>query len=305
MKFDQKIASLLESGKISLEQAQTLRRSLAGEAIKADVVFHDKIPSRLIAGVGGAFIFVLLGLIISGQGSSDPQVIQDVSKTINEVGKVGEMNKSMTVILSLVLFGLPIIGSLLLFAFTYNGLVAKEEGVLSAWAQVESNYQRRADLIPNLVKTVKGFAEHEREVLTDVTKLRENIDALERDNRKAAEMTQGAATKLDDEDYMASLSGLHQKLGSDIQQTLLMVESYPNLKSSEQFLELQGQLEGTENRINVARMAFNEQVGIYNAAIRKMPGSLVAGLGSFQRKAYFKSDDGADKVQDVDFSDHE
>ena len=172
---------------------------------------------------------------------------------------------------------------------------------MSSWAQVESNYQRRADLIPNLVKTVKAFAEHEGDTLGDIAKLRSQMDGVEEENTKIKTMAEGAALHLDDDAYMANLAQAQQKLTGRVKGLMVAVEAYPNLRSSDQFLELQAELEGTENRINVARMTFNEKVGEFNASIRRMPGSLVAGFGDFQRKAYFKADEGAAKVVPVDF----
>lgn len=159
---------------------------------------------------------------------------------------------------------------------------------MGSWAQVESNYQRRNDLIPNLVKAVRGFAKHERTVLTEVTEKRADSMAVERaisdllkSRDEAAELTQGAKEKLTDEGYMKTLATAQQHVGTKMVHLLALVENYPELRASENFLTLQDQLEGTENRINIARMAFNENVRVYNAAIRRMPANLIAGLSGF------------------------
>jgi LemA protein len=176
---------------------------------------------------------------------------------------------------------------------------------------VESNYQRRVDLIPNLVKTVKTYMEHESKVMGDVTEARTGqkssgdlaaaLAAVEAAHEKADGLAKGAADKLGDDAYMRDLAIAQKSVGDGIGRLFGVAENYPNLRSADNFLALQSQMEGTENRINVARMVFNDAVGDYNAAIRKMPGSLIAGMGDFKRKAYFKSDEGADKAIGVNF----
>ncbi|QQG37395.1 MAG: LemA family protein [Micavibrio aeruginosavorus] len=211
------------------------------------------------------------------------------------------MNKSLSSVISIALISLPLIGSLIWFALCYNGLVNKEEDVLASWAQVESNYQRRADLIPNLVSSVKTYIEHENQTMTDIARLRSQADTVTQENAKAQEIGKDAVAHLNDEAYMTSLAKAQQNLGGQVRNLMLAVESYPALRSSDQFMQLQAQLEGTENRINVARMAFNEAVGTFNSSIRRMPGSLIAGMGNFQRKAYFKADEEAAAAPRVSF----
>ncbi|TNE31597.1 MAG: LemA family protein [Alphaproteobacteria bacterium] len=203
---------------------------------------------------------------------------------------------------------LPVIVSAFYFMQIHNGLVAKEESVLQSWAQVESNYQRRADLIPNLVSTVKGFMKQEHDVLLAVTKERSKTAELEKavedllaNHKEATDLTENAKARLGDDDYMKQLAMAQMMVGKNVQRIFGLVENYPQLRSAENMLALQYQLEGTENRINVARMQFNEEVGEFNAAIRKIPASLVAGMGGFQRKAYFKADEGAAKAVKVQF----
>ncbi len=299
MKFNDKIKNLLDQGKISAEQAQALTASLDQKGVLMEESgMHRVLPANmitaaaLIAGLG-----VIIALVMSGS-AGDTQTIQNVSEILNQSGKVGEMNRSMTSMLSIALFFIPL---LVWLTFTYNSLVGKEENVLSSWAQVESSYQRRTDLIPNLVKTIRAYTTHEKDTLTDITRLRTQVDAVEAQNQKIAALAQGAAAHLNDEAYMASLAKAQQELGGNVKNFMMTVESYPALRSSDQYLGLQAELEGTENRINVARMAFNEKVNDFNASIRQMPGSLVAGFGKFQRKAYFKSDEGGSKAAGVDF----
>lgn len=290
------------NGKLTQEQAATLKASLGltGSVPTTSPRYHGEIPVKpLLVGAALLFFFALFWSL-SGGDTPEEQLIQNVSETLNQSGKVGEMNKSFSSLISGILIGLPVLGSLLWFTFGYNALVAKEEDVLSSWAQVESNYQRRADLVPNLVKTVKSFTEHEGETLTDITRLRSQMETVQKETLKLKEMSSSAAHHLEDETYMASLAKAQQELGGNIKGLMLLAESYPNLRSSDQYLELQAQLEGTENRINVARMAFNEKVGEYNASIRKLPGSLIAGAGDFQRKAYFKADEAANIAPSVD-----
>ena len=173
----------------------------------------------------------------------------------------------------------------------YNGFVTLEEGVNQGWAQVENVYQRRADLIPNLVETVKGYAGHEKEVLVGVTEARAklggqvNIGADVLNNPQAFQQ------------FQQMQSGLTQAL----QRLMVVVERYPELKADQRFADLQRQLEGTENRITVERRRFNEIVQAYNTTIRKFPDAMFAGMFGFQQKQYFQAQEGADIVPQVKF----
>ena len=171
----------------------------------------------------------------------------------------------------------------------YNKLVKEEEQVSSAWAQVENAYQRRADLIPNLVKTVKGAADFEKGTLEAV------IEA-----RSAATSTTIDPTNLTEEN-MAAFQAAQDNLSSALSRLLVVVEQYPELKANQNFLELQSQLEGTENRISVERKNFNEKVQAYNTYIRRFPTNIVAGISGFDKKAYFKAEEGAEKAPEVEF----
>lgn len=171
----------------------------------------------------------------------------------------------------------------------YNGLVAMEESVGNSWSNVETQYQRRADLIPNLVSTVKGYAAHEKQTLESVVKAR-------------SEATQ---VKVDPENLTAEKMAEYQKAQGNVSaalgRLLMVAENYPELKANENFLNLQAQLEGTENRINVARRDFNNVAKEYNTAIRRFPKNILAGIFGFEKKDYFEAEAGAEKAPEVKF----
>lgn len=171
----------------------------------------------------------------------------------------------------------------------YNSLVSSEESVDTAWSQVENVYQRRADLIPNLVNTVKGYAAHEKETLEGVVSAR----------AKATQMTIDP-TNLTPE-AIEKFQAAQGELGSALGKLLAITENYPDLKANENFKELQAQLEGTENRIAVERKKFNETAQVYNTSIRKFPRSIVASMFGFERKPYFKAQEGAEQAPAVQF----
>lgn len=171
----------------------------------------------------------------------------------------------------------------------YNGIAGKDQAVKKTWGDVESDYQRRSDLIPNLVNTVKGYANFEKETLTKVIEARASATQMKVD---ASNLTPEAL-----ESFQKAQGGLSQALG----RLMVVAENYPDLKANQNFLDLQAQLEGTENRINVSRKRFNEAVQDYNTAIVGFPGNLVAMLGSFKEKGFFKAAEGADKAPEVKF----
>ena len=175
------------------------------------------------------------------------------------------------------------------FYTTYNGLVTKEETLSSAWSNVETQYQRRADLIPNLVNTVKGYAAHESETLGAVTEARAKATSI---NLSASELTPEKLA-----DFQQAQADVRSALG----RLIAVAENYPDLKANQNFLELQAQLEGTENRIAVARKDFNAAAQRYNVAVRRFPSNLVAGLFGFEKKPYFDASEGADKAPEVQF----
>ena len=181
-----------------------------------------------------------------------------------------------------------IIGLILLWGWSiYNGLVKKQEAMNSAWSQVENVYQRRADLVPNLVAVVKNYAEYEQETLTAVTEAR----------AKAAASTVNMEN-FDETDF-SHFESAQKELGNSINRLLVSIENYPDLKASENYQSLQTQLTGCENRIQTERQRFNEAVKVYNQSIRKFPNLLIAKLLGFENRPYFEADEGADRVPET------
>ncbi|MGB0849663.1 MAG: LemA family protein [Bacteroidia bacterium] len=184
----------------------------------------------------------------------------------------------------------PLLAIVMLFSSCgYNEMVSQQEGVDQAWAKVESSYQRRADLIPNLVNTVKGYADFEQETLTKV------IEARAKATQTTIDPTNLTPEKLKQfQEAQGQLSGALSRL-------LVTVERYPELKANQNFLELQAQLEGTENRINVARDNFNDAAKNYNTYIRQFPRVIYAGWFDFNKKPYFEADPGSEDAPTVEF----
>lgn len=171
----------------------------------------------------------------------------------------------------------------------YNGLVGMDEGVQTKWADVETQYQRRADLIPNLVNTVKGYAAHESETLQAVVEARAKATSMNIDpsNMSAEQIA----------NFQKAQDGVSSALG----RLLVTVEKYPDLKANENFRELQAQLEGTENRISVARRDYNEAARKYNTSLRSFPKNILAGMFGFEKKAYFEALEGSEQAPTVQF----
>ncbi|WP_302986137.1 LemA family protein [uncultured Alistipes sp.] len=175
------------------------------------------------------------------------------------------------------------------FYVTYNGFVNKEEGVNAAWSNVETQYQRRSDLIPNLVNTVKGYAAHESQTLGEVTEARAKATSI---NLSAGELTP---------ERLAQFQQAQADVRSALGRLIAVAESYPDLKANQNFIELQSQLEGTENRIAVARKDFNDAARKYNVAVRRFPSNLVAALFGFDQKPYFEAAEGTETAPQVEF----
>jgi len=171
----------------------------------------------------------------------------------------------------------------------YNGMVSMDERVENQWSNVETQYQRRADLIPNLVNTVKGYATHEQLTLQNVVKARSEATQVKVD-----------PTNLTPE-KMAEYQKAQGNISTAIGRLLMVAENYPDLKANENFKELQSQLEGTENRITVARKDFNDSAKEYNTAIRRFPKNILASIFGFEKKAYFEAESGAEKAPEVKF----
>lgn len=193
-----------------------------------------------------------------------------------------------SVIVLLVIVGILIIGY---FSFKgmYNNMVSMQEGTAGQWANVETSYQRRADLIPNLVSTVKGYADFEQETLTQVIEARSKATSIQVD-----------ANDINPE-QLQKFQAAQDQLGGALSRLLVTIERYPDLKANQNFLALQSQLEGTENRISVERRKFNNIVRDYNTYIRKFPQVLIANIAGFDRKGYFEAVEGSEVAPEVDF----
>lgn len=171
----------------------------------------------------------------------------------------------------------------------YNGMVGLDEGVNTAWANVETQYQRRADLIPNLVNTVKGYAQHEQSTFEAVVNARSKATSITIDPSNVTP------------EKLQEFQQAQGELASALGRLIAISENYPDLKASEQFKELQAQLEGTENRINVARTNFNNEAKKYNTTIRTFPRNMFAGMLGFTQRAYFEAEAGANQAPKVEF----
>lgn len=192
-------------------------------------------------------------------------------------------------LITLLIVAAIVLGGFVWIKGAYNNMVTEDENVQTAWAQVENVYQRRADLIPNLVATVKGYAEHESSTLENVVAAR----------AKATQMT------IDPENLsaeaIAKFNEAQGELSTALGRLLLIQENYPDLKANQQFSELQAQLEGTENRIATERMKFNEAAKTYNTLIRKFPDNIIASVFGFEKKGYFEAQAGAETAPKVEF----
>lgn len=195
------------------------------------------------------------------------------------------MKKNKGLIITVVVIALVAIWGI----SSYNGLVSMDENVSNQWANVETQYQRRSDLIPNLVNTVKGYAKHESETLESVMTAR----------------SQATQVKIDPSNCTPQQLAAYQKAQGDVTtalgKLLAITENYPDLKANQNFLELQSQLEGTENRINVARKDFNDTAKKYNTSLRRFPRNIIASMFGFEKRNYFEAEAGAEKAPKVEF----
>ncbi len=307
----ERIRRMAAEGVLDPAQAEMLRASLAGPnggPDGEDAGAHRSPGRRPWPNWLSWGLLDLLGLALVAAlaiGGGAPAPVQDVTQSLNQPGGHGEMNRTFSNLLAAALL---VVVPLLIWVFLHNSLVGKEERVFVSWAQTESNFQRRADLIPALVETVSRYLRHESETLTAVArerteateKLAEVMDALIRAQQNAAEiLREKGAAVIEDEALLRRLYEAQAAVGQGMGGLFAVAEAYPELRASDQFLELQAQLEGTENRINVARMRFNDAVREYNATMRMLPWNLVAGLGGFQRKAYFRSEEEARGAPDI------
>ena len=183
---------------------------------------------------------------------------------------------------------LVIVGVILIWGIgTYNGFVKKQEAMTTAWGQVENVYQRRADLVPNLVAVVKSYAEHEQGTLIAVTEAR----------AKAAQTT--VNTENFDAEEFANFETAQDELGRSLSRLMVSIENYPDLKANENYLALQAQLAGCENRILTERRRFNEAAMVYNQSVRRFPSNIIANMFGFEKRPYFEADEGADKAPET------
>ena len=323
MRYEDRIARMREQGVLTQEQAERLSRSL-GQAPPADESGSPKQRRLwLVAAVLSALaaVFVMLSLMSPSPEIAGSAVqIQDVRTSLNQPEEIGEMSNSLNSGLSVALFIIiPLLLLLVWFIWLYNGLVSKEEEVFESWAQVESNYQRRSELIPNMIETVSKYMRFEQQTLTavvdkrseamapggfseeDAASFASTVEEISKRQEASSEMLKGIKDAPQSESELESLHAAQQALGASMHRILALAENYPVLRSADQMLTLQAELEGSENRINIARMRFNEAASEFNAAIRRMPASLVASMGGFRRKAYFQADEGADKHVKVKF----
>ena len=192
-------------------------------------------------------------------------------------------------LITLIVVGVVLLGGFIWIKNAYNNMVVSDENVQAAWAQVENVYQRRADLIPNLVSTVKGYAEHESETLESVVSAR-------------AKATQVTVDPTDiTPEAISQFNAAQGELSTALGRLLLIQENYPDLKANQNFLELQAQLEGTENRIATERMKFNEAAKAFNTGIRKFPDNIIASMFGFEKKAYFEAQAGTETAPKIEF----
>lgn len=300
----ERIDRMEAEGLISSGQAEMLRGSLSAAPVVATQPARRANFLPLLLMVAGAV--AVSGLIAFALGTGG-DAIQDVTQSLNQPEGYGAMNKTLSTFLAIALF---LIVPLVIWVWLHNAMVGKEEAVFEAWAQTESNLQRRTDLIPALVETVSRYLRHETQTLENVTAARGQgagqlgsaIEELIRTDKEMSDRLRGLTREeLAEDGAMGALFAAQTRVGRGITGVLAVVEDYPELRSADQFLELQAQLEGTENRINVARIRFNETVAAYNASIRQLPGTLVAGVGGFRRKAYFRSEEEARDAPELAF----
>lgn len=332
MSYESRISRMREQGVLTTEQAERLSRSLGGVQTDSERGSQRNASFWIAAGTMLALLLVIgfyFSASVSPERSQVTHVaveIQDVRSSLNQPEEIGEMGTSLSKGISTVLLlMIPLLLLLLWVVFLHNSLVSKEEAVFASWAQVESNYQRRADLIPNILETVSKYMEFEKETLTDVVgerakvmgasgsdrkrelsesdmlAFRKAVDQVSSSQAESASVMRGIKGAPTDQSVLEQLYQAQNAVGASMHRILALSENYPVLRSADQMLTLQAELEGSENRINVARMRFNEAASDFNAAIRRMPASLISSISGFQRKAYFKADDGAEKAVKVKF----
>ena len=201
------------------------------------------------------------------------------------------MKKISKGLIALIIVLVCVLGVFSFYKNTYNSLVSMDESVSASWAEVQNQYQRRLDLIPNLVSTVKGYAKHESDVFTQVSEARS----------KAGGQINVSDEILNDPEAFARYQQIQDNLGASLQRLLMVTEQYPELKADQNFLALQDQLEGTENRITVARNRFNDSAKTYNKKVRQFPTNIIANMSGFEARPYFSASAEAQSAPKVEF----
>jgi len=304
---DERIDRMEAEGIVTPQQAELLRVSLSPQTVATSNKTQHRFNAALLTAGLIILIIAAVSIAIAIAPTGGPVEVQDVSSTLNSSQGVGAMSRSIMTFLILILF---VALGVVLFLWAYNGLVNREEQVFAAWGQVESNLQRRADLTPRLVETISRYLRHEKKTFENVAQIRTQdtaavksaIDELADAIKQSAEQLQrGGEHIIEDEKNIGALADAQARMDRSIHTLMATAEAYPELRASDQFLELQAQFEGTENRLNVTRMRFNELVGEYNSAIRRVPAALVATVGNFRRKAYFQADQKAHNASQLKF----
>ncbi|MGL6159607.1 LemA family protein [Microbulbifer sp.] len=307
MEPHERIERMLAEKRISADQARQLYAAMeqanpASTPPAPRQTWRSWLPAALIVLL---LLIALSALLLGTDSVSQVQDIEQWMHTDNQTGEVQTMLPRTTSLALILLVPLAILS--IAAGWAYNSIVSREEAAYTAWSQLESNYQRRHDLIPQLVDSVSRYLDHERATLESLTEQRSAplagaMDAVIRAHTEAAQAV-GATngTIPGDEQMLDRIAASQGKLAESARHLFAVVENYPDLRSADQFLGLQAQLEGTENRINVARMRFNEAVQSYNSRIRSVPANLIASAGGFQRKAYFRAGQEARDAQALPF----
>lgn len=307
MEPNERIDRMLAEKRISADQAKQLYAAMGQTGPTATSPAPGQpwltwLPAALIVLL---LLAALSSLLVGSDSVSQVQDIEQWMHTDNQTGEVQTMLPRTTSLALILLVPLAILS--IVAGWAYNSIVSREEAAYTAWSQLESNYQRRHDLIPQLVDSVSRYLSHEKTTLESLTEQRSAplagaMDAVIRAHTEAAQAVNAAdGTIPGDEQVLDHIAASQGKLAESARQLFAVVENYPDLRSADQFLGLQAQLEGTENRINVARMRFNEAVQSYNSRIRSVPANLIATAGGFQRKAYFRAEREARDVQALSF----
>jgi len=296
---NERVERLLAAGKLTAEEAERLRDSLAARAereapLRAAARPRDR--RRLLLMIGGLAVFFLLGAAthylfsdVAGSGVGPPASTESTPSAMPEgrlidlSGLSGErsttMNRSLTLSLGIVTVGvLAVLAGLLVFF--YNGLISAREQVNAGWAQVENVYQRRLDLVPLLVDAVQTYTEHERETLAELTQARAN----------AVQVSGAIGGAPQTAGQLQAIEAAQGEVASALARLFAIVESYPELKASRNFLSLQDQIEGTENRVAMERRGYNEFSRRYNTRLQTFPGNIVADMMGFEAKPYFEAE---------------